>query len=129
MSYVYLATPYTDYPEGHEAAFRDAVAVSAALIDAGLHVFSPVVHFHPISKAMPPQSHKFWMRQCRPFMIAAGSIKVAQLPGWMESRGVFEEIEFFRRKRKPISYLGWPLPSNIQRDTRYIQWLVGESAY
>jgi hypothetical protein len=37
--FFYLATPYSLYPQGHEAAWRDACALSARLIRAGLTVF------------------------------------------------------------------------------------------
>lgn len=125
MSFIYLASPYTEYRGGSDAAFRDAVSVSAKLTEAGLVVFSPVVHFHPISQRMPPRTHAFWMRQCQPYMVAARSMIIAQLPGWDKSAGVFEEREFFRNAGKQIRYLGWPLPSSIANDIAQLRWLVG----
>ena len=43
MVFHYLATPYTRYPHGMEAAYREARKCAAMLTDTGVIVFAPVV--------------------------------------------------------------------------------------
>lgn len=46
---VYLATPYSKYPRGIEAAFVDASRLAACLVRLGISVYSPIAHTHPIA--------------------------------------------------------------------------------
>src|ERR1700686_5471517 len=47
----YLATPYTQYRDGIEAAFVQAASLAGRLLQARSFVYSPIAHTHPI--AMP----------------------------------------------------------------------------
>src|SRR5690606_11944337 len=103
----YLATPYAKYAAGHEQAFRDASRVAAALIGAGVPIFCPIAHSHPLSVygTLPKNDHALWLGIDEHFMKAAAGLIVARMPGWSDSYGVNVEIEHFRKSGKAILYL------------------------
>jgi hypothetical protein len=105
--YWYIATPYTKYRDGHEAAFIAACQVTAALIRVGQPVFSPIAHSHVIAihGDLSLTDHDVWLTADRPLMDAAGGILVVMLDGWEDSIGVKHEIEVFKQAGKPIEYL------------------------
>lgn len=106
--FLYLATPYTNYPDGHQAAFDIACLIAADLMASGVNVLSPIAHSHPIAmQGIDNVDHEFWMNVDRPFMDAARGLIVAKIPGWQVSRGVTEEIAHFVKSGKPIVYLDW----------------------
>ena len=63
MSYYYLATPYSKYPGGPEAAFQMACRQAAILIKAKIPVYCPIAHTHPIAvqNDMDPFDHGIWL--------------------------------------------------------------------
>lgn len=104
---VYLATPYTKYTAGIDAAFRDAAALAAKLLMLGVRVYSPISHCHPMSQygGIDPKDHSIWLSYQEALMAKADALLVAQLLGWRESYGVDHEVKFFSRARKPVFYL------------------------
>lgn len=109
-SLVYVATPYSKYPKGIEAAFRDACKVTAALIEDGINAYSPIAHTHPVAiyGKIDPLDHGIWMKFDAAMMEAATELLVIEMPGWKESKGIAIEVETFRKAGKPITYLTWP---------------------
>jgi nucleoside 2-deoxyribosyltransferase len=106
--FLYLATPYSRYKRGTFSAFVEACWAAAECLKAGVSVFSPIAHSHPIGShsALDSQDHEFWLQVVdRPFMEAARGLLVVLMEGWNESRGVREEIEFFAAQGKPIWWL------------------------
>ena len=108
--WVYLATPYSKYPHGTNAAFREACKIAGWLLKRGVHVFCPIAHTHPIAKesGMPLEDHGIWLPADRPFMEASGGIVVAMMDTWELSYGISFEVEEFRGARKPVYFLRWP---------------------
>lgn len=106
----YLATPYTKFTHGTEAAFKHACKSAAVLIESGLRVLSPIAHCHPIATHgdIDPLDGPFWQAQLAPMMEAAMGLLVVMMPGWNESAGVAIEIQAFEKMRKPIVWLNWP---------------------
>ena len=100
----YLATPYTRFPGGTEAAFLEASKLAARLLRAGIKVFSPIVHTHPIATfgALDPLDHAMWMALDVVMLSAADVLIVAHMPSWEESKGIAIEIEYFEKAGKPI---------------------------
>lgn len=105
--YWYLATPYSRYPRGIARAFDAACWQSGLLIRAGVAVFSPIAHTHPIAihSGIDPLDHGIWMPLDAPMMDAARGLIVCMMTGWDASYGVGVEIEAFKRVRKPIIYM------------------------
>lgn len=115
MSYWYLATPYSRYPLGRRAAFEMACRVAAHLLRAGVPVFSPIAHSHPIAERgdIDPADHAFWMRADRPMMEAARGLIVFKAVGYLESRGVQQEMATFLAAGKPILFMSAAHPLTI----------------
>lgn len=104
---VYLATPYTKFPGGIEAGFRAACELTAKLLVAGVKVYSPIAHTHPIAihGNLDPLDHSIWLPFDGSIMAKSNAIAVAMLPTWEVSYGVKHEIETFLKAGKPILYL------------------------
>lgn len=102
--FYYLATPYSKFRGGLDAAHIKACEIAGALIKEGVPVYSPVAHSHPISHyaEIDPYSHDFWMPVCQPMMEAAYGILVCELPGHAESKGMDMEIRWFAMQDRPI---------------------------
>lgn len=103
----YLATPYSKYAEGIEAAHRHACEQAALLVKAGIPVYAPIAHTHPIAihGQLDPKDLDTWLRVDRPFIDVACGIIVCQLPGWADSKGVEYEIREFDRAGKPVVFM------------------------
>lgn len=105
----YVATPYSSYPEGRDAAFLDACLATGGLVKRGFHVYSPIAHCHPIAmKCGLETDAATWAAFNDTMMQRADGLIVVMLPTWDRSIGVKAEIEFFRGAKKPIEYRGWP---------------------
>ena len=116
MSYWYLATPYSKYPSGIEAAFEMACRAVAPLIRAGVPVFSPIAHTHPVAMhgRIDPLDHSIWLPADAPMMQAAHGLIVYRAESWERSYGIGEEIKAFQAAGKPIHYLDpGPIPDEF----------------
>lgn len=102
--YVYLASPYSKYHDGLALAHRQACRAAGFLIGAGIPVFCPIAHSHPISAhaSIEPFDHAIWLPADAPFLRAAAALCVYRLPGWGESFGVLAEIREFRALGRPF---------------------------
>ena len=100
----YLASPYSKYPSGHVQAFIDVSRIAAELMRAGIKVYSPICHSHPIATFghIDPLAHAICLPFEERFMEIATVLIVARMPGWAESFGIAHEIEFFERRDRPI---------------------------
>ena len=105
--FVYVGTPYTNYPGGRGEAARLACVYAAKLMRRGLKVFSPIAHSHPIARygGLDETDHFLWVAADRPFVEAANSLIVVMMDGWAQSRGLAHEIDEFIRQHKPILYV------------------------
>ena len=110
VPYVYLATPYSKYQDGLEAAFIAAAQCAGWLIGKGVKVYSPIAHTHPVAiySAQDPLDLSIWLPADEPFMRTAGALVVAMMPGWEESKGIGHEIDRFEELGKPVLGLKWP---------------------
>lgn len=105
----YLATPYSGYPDGIEAAFEAASRAAAYLIECGVRLYCPIAHTHPIAihGELDPLDHTIWLPADGPFMDAAMGLIVVKMKGWEESKGIAIEIKKFGEAAKPILYMEW----------------------
>lgn len=103
----YLATPFTRYEMGLDAACYDATAIAAKLVDKGFRVFPPITAGHNMAKVgyLDPVDDELWTWYNRGFVEKADACIVACLPGWEESDGVAHEIATFLMAGKPVVYL------------------------
>lgn len=100
----YLATPYSKYPGGIWPAFIDACRIAARLMQAGIKVYSPIAHTHPLAifGEIDPLDHAIWLPFDEAMMNVADVLIIAHMRGWDESKGIAHEIEFFAEAGKPI---------------------------
>jgi hypothetical protein len=104
---VYLATPYTKYPDGMDVAFEAAAIVAGRLMKERVKVYSPVAHTHPLATyaKIDPTDRAIWLPGDEAMMQACHLCAVAELPGWHCSSGVARGIEWFTLANKPVVYL------------------------
>jgi nucleoside 2-deoxyribosyltransferase len=104
---IYLASPYSHAdPAVREARYQAACRATAALLKAGLVVFSPIVHSHPLVAFALPTGWDFWERIDRAYLARCDELVVLTLDGWRESTGVRAEIALARALGKPVRFLG-----------------------
>jgi nucleoside 2-deoxyribosyltransferase len=103
---IYLASPYS-HRDVHvrEWRFQQACRAAAALLRAGLTVFSPIAHSHPIAQHGMPMSWEFWSRMDREYLSRCDVLAVLTLPGWRESVGVQAEIALAQELGLPVVYV------------------------
>jgi hypothetical protein len=104
---VYLAVPYSDDdPSVREWRFEQANLAASVMMRAGLHVFSPISHTHPIAKAGTlPLGWDFWEGYDRAILQTCAAMVVLKLPGWERSAGVAGEIKIAGELGIPVSYV------------------------
>ncbi len=102
--FFYLASPYSKYPGGVEAAFNEACVNAAMLMAEGIPIFCPIAHTHPLDAYIPREksTHAFWMKADRWAVQLAHGIIVLEMDGWQDSLGVRHEIKCFQEALKPI---------------------------
>jgi hypothetical protein len=105
--YWYVGSPYSKYPDGLEAAFRQVCRITGALIAEGINAYSPIAHTHPVAvhSGMDPLDHSIWLKADAPLMRAACGLIVCKMTGWEESVGLAHEIEVFEKAEKPVLFL------------------------
>ena len=101
-SLAYLATPYSKYPDGLERAFVMASKLAGLLIHAGVKIYSPIAHCHPVAihGGLNPLDHDLWMRLDKAMMEACGALdRRPYMPrAGARSKGIAIEIDFFEGK-------------------------------
>lgn len=103
----YLATVYSKHKHGIHVAFVEASRAAARLLEAGVKVYSPIAHTHPLAiyGNIDPLDHSIWMSFDEAMMEAADALIVLEMDGWEESKGIKHEIDFFIMQCKPVYYL------------------------
>lgn len=105
MSFVYLASPYSDYdPIVREQRYQAAIAAAAKLMLDGNIVFSPVAHGHVIDRVIS-ESHNFWMDQCLGILEMASAVYVLNIEGAGCSVGVSLEIAKAHELNIPVYFI------------------------
>ena len=100
---IYLATPYFDPdPAVRQWRFEAACKATAQMLRAGLIVFSPIAHSHPLTRYGLPGDWKFWHRYDRAHLEACSAMAVLTLEGWQESKGVQAEIRIAHELNMPF---------------------------
>ena len=130
MSYFYLASPYTRYEGGIEAAHRDICEQAALLVREGVPLFCPIAMTHPIAMhgGLDPLDQDMWLEAERPLMDAACGLIVCMLPGWEDSYGIECEMKHFEKAGKPIYFMQpGVVPEEVLPKRRQIVGLTGHA--
>ncbi len=105
---MYMATPFTLYSTGLEAAFIDACKLMAALARGSVvNAISPIVEAYPISiyGNLDPLDLAIWKPFCAARMAKCDALIVGMLPGWERSSGTQHEIHEFVDTDKPVFFM------------------------
>ncbi|MCB5201672.1 DUF1937 family protein [Neorhizobium sp. T786] len=103
----YLASPYS-HPEPEVRAARAAAVLHASgkLLEAGIHVYSPIHATHAAAVEHElPKDHVFWLAFNKAFIDPAVGVVVAGIDGWTASEGVRQEITYAQQAGKPVYLL------------------------
>lgn len=102
--YYYLASPYSKYPDGIDAAFIEVCRAAGYLVSRGVRVYCPIAHTHPIAihSNQDPLDHEIWVPLDRPLMGGAVGLVVYEMDTWRDSYGIALEVHHFHRVGKPI---------------------------
>lgn len=90
-----------------ESRYRENAKVVSELLNAGRFVYSPIVHCHPVAISYGlPRDFQFWKDYNYHMLVRSDELLVLCLPGWQESVGVTQEIEWAKAFGLPIAYMG-----------------------
>ncbi len=94
--FIYLASPYR-HPDAEvrEKRFIRACIQAGLMMKAGLLVYSPIAHSHPIETIAyggVEQGIEFWMEQDLPMLKMCSMMQILMLDGWNESKGIRREV-------------------------------------
>jgi Domain of unknown function (DUF1937) len=105
--FYYLATPYSKYPDGLDAAFVMAAENRDLLAGYGIRCFSPIVFCHRTAYELrlDPHDHSIWLPVCAPIMERAKGLIMLRAPSWEISYGMNEELKLFRAAGKPVLWM------------------------
>jgi hypothetical protein len=86
------------------------------MLNAGVMVFAPIAHSHPLTAHGSPGSWDFWQAYDVQFLDFCEGIIVLRLDGWNESVGVKCEIEHMRKASKPVYFVdeGGVIPRELE---------------
>ena len=95
---IYLASAYTHFDrQVMEERYENVARVTAHLLNAGHHIYSPIVHCHPLaSRFALRHDFDFWRNYNEAMLDCASELWVYDDPqgAWMKSRGVQAEIKY-----------------------------------
>ena len=101
----YLATPYRHHLSAVTQARANAAAqVTAAMIEKGACLFSPILISTNLSTGNPCHPPQGWYQWDLSFLTRCDQLWVLQLPGWQDSIGVAMEIGAATALGMPIRY-------------------------
>lgn len=105
--YWFIASPYSKYPGGLDAAFRLAVRARGLLLQCGVPCFTPIVHSHPVAFecGLDPRDLNIWLPAEEPLRKNAYGLIVLCGESWEDSEGTKLEIQEFKDLNKPVRYM------------------------
>lgn len=105
---IYLGCPYTHpSPAVREDRFEKVCAVTVRLMRLGHHIFSPIVHCHPLAvRGSLPTDISWWEEYDRKFLSISGEFWILTLDGWEDSEGLKIETKMARHIHIPVRMIG-----------------------
>ena len=109
---IYLASPYSD-PDWRLERTRFYAVCDAAvkMVAAGLRVYSPIAHTHPIAERAGlrgialPKGYEFWREFDERMIRACDELWVLKLEGWEKSQGTLKELAFAHKLGKACAHI------------------------
>lgn len=112
-SLIYLAQPYSHPdPQVRVARFKIAECVTAYFLSRHKeHILSPIVHCHRIAALYNlPSDFDFWQNYNFATLRTCSELRVMELPGYENSKGLAAELSFAKSHPRSlsVSYLSFP---------------------
>lgn len=105
---IYLASPYSaPTAEERQQRFELVCKKAAELMDQGHKIFCPIAHSHPIEVHGMDHIHsgEFWLEQDFAILEHCSMMWVYCLPGWKQSKGIKQEMDFAKRRGIPVRFI------------------------
>lgn len=106
MKMVYLASPYShEDEEVREARYEAACKACLRLFLEGYAVFSPIVHWHNITKTYRLKTdHKTFEEYNKEILQRADEVVFFVIPGFVKSKGIAAELAWASSCQKPMRF-------------------------
>jgi hypothetical protein len=86
-----------------------AVEVAGFFLMKGVYVYSPIAHCHPIVVACDlPKGWDFWQKYDECMIDRCDALLVLKAQGWIDSKGVQEEVRLAKNRGIPIHWIDYP---------------------
>ena len=119
---IYMASPYSHPdPAVRQWRFDAACRAAARMVRAGMFIFAPIVHSHPLTLYGLPGDWEFWQRYDRAHLERCDQFMVLALEGWRESRGVQAEMAIARELGMPVRMID-PAEVGIRAESAPAAW-------
>jgi hypothetical protein len=105
---IYLASPYSNDPEGNYQAMLGFCRRIFTLLPAP-PIFSPVTYYHPIASSL---TYEEVMGLCFHMIDLADDLWIVALPNWTISEGVKNESKYWLSKGRKLTLVH---PETLQR--------------
>jgi hypothetical protein len=94
MAYVYMGQPYSDPDYAiREGRYNKAMAFVGKAMKSGVTIYSPIIHFHNLSKYHSlPTDAEFWEHHNYNMLSKSVALWVLELDGWEKSVGLSKEM-------------------------------------
>jgi hypothetical protein len=104
----YLASPYSHPdPQVREERYLSVMKRSAELLNQNVYVFSPILYSHEMSKLYQmPTDAAWWWDFNRTIMDKCDGLILHAIPGWKESVGVAQEMQYAKDINLQITFMG-----------------------
>jgi hypothetical protein len=104
---IYLAGPYSSTnPDTELRRFYRLTQLAAKIAHAGLTVFSPITHSHPMTRHETlPGDWSYWKRQDEAILRICREAWQMEMPSWRESVGCKAERELAESLGIPVVYI------------------------
>lgn len=100
----YLATPYSHKNSFvRQIRYEIAIYIASLLTRKGYRLIEPIGMCHEQSQRHGmPGGYTFWQERDRGLIDRCDAVLVIKMPGWKESEGVSDEIEYAKQTDKEV---------------------------
>ena len=107
----YVMSPYSGTRTEMFSRHFDTSVAATRLVREGIPLLSPILHWHFAAQTHGlPKDAEYWMAYNKRLFASADAGILLMLPGWRESKGIREELEWHDQARKPIYTLDLECP-------------------
>jgi len=104
---IYLASPYTSADSDlMDRRYELICNACAGYTKSGLHVYSPIAHWHPIAKQYDlPRDADYWQEHNFLMIEYCPDFWAIKFPGWQSSIGLAAEVMKAKHIGRKVTYI------------------------